>query len=153
MKRDTWIAIAVMAVAAFAAWDVYGLKRGAALFPLLMSSALFLGGAVLFVSSLRTRKAQDEVAQEGSETDEAPKRIWLPLVEVVVLTALFALAMPWIGFYPATFLYLAVFFALRSELSRPAGLAVAVAMTGLIYVIFSLLLAVPTPVGPLAPYL
>ncbi|WP_224407398.1 tripartite tricarboxylate transporter TctB family protein [Afifella sp. IM 167] len=152
MKRDTWVAVAVMAIAAFAAWDVYDLKRGAAFFPLLMSAALFLGGAVLFVASLRRPAPAADAAPEGSDTEEA-KSIWVPLLEVVVLTAVFAVAMPWIGFYPATFLYLAVFFALRSELSRLTGLAVAVAMTVLIFVIFSLLLAVPTPVGPLAAYL
>ncbi len=135
-----------MATAAFAAWNVWGLKQGAALFPLITSTGLFISGLLLFVTALRP-VVTDEPDEDG-EYDERPL-LWEPMVRLFVMTALFATVVPWVGFYPATFLYLAIMFSLFSDLRPRHGFVTAIVLTVLIYVIFSVLMEVPTPPGSL----
>ena len=79
-------------------------------------------------------------------TKEEP--IGKPLVVLAALSAAI-LGLDLIGFAPSIFLLLLVLFAAVERLPLPRSLAVATAVTAVLFLIFRTWLRVPLPVGPL----
>lgn len=84
----------------------------------------------------------------GKELQQKEEPIGKPLVVLAALAASIA-GLDLIGFAPAVFLLLLVLFAAVERLPMLRSLAVAAAVTAVLFLIFRTWLKVPLPVGPL----
>ena len=84
----------------------------------------------------------------GKELQQNEEPIGKPLVVLAALAASIA-GLDLIGFAPAVFLLLLVLFAAVERLPMLRSLAVAAAVTAVLFLIFRTWLKVPLPVGPL----
>ncbi|MBG0777549.1 MAG: tripartite tricarboxylate transporter TctB family protein [Desulfovibrionaceae bacterium] len=132
----------ILAAAFWAAGcDLTGISR---IFPTMLEIFMALGGVALVLNGLR--KGLTEMACEGTPTW---RRIWL----ITASSILYVACMPLIGFYVSSALFLfimAMVLGTRRDLAH-AGLAAAfsVGLCVLVYVVFRMLLLVPTPAGAL----
>ncbi|WP_336068787.1 tripartite tricarboxylate transporter TctB family protein [Nitratireductor rhodophyticola] len=145
MHRDVFVAAALVLLAVASAAGVWAIEGGARNFPLTMAGFLGVGASVLLVRSIHVDAAEDEVADAPIAYDR--------FLLIVAVTAGFALIMPWVGFYPATFLYLSSLYCGLSTLRPHIAIALAAALSVTIYILFGFFLAVPTPSGAVASFL
>lgn len=143
MRRDVIVAAALLLLAVASAAGVWTLEGGARNFPITMAGLLGAGAVILMARSMLGNPPK---GQAEAEADEAPVAYGRLLI-VAAITVGFVLAMPWIGFYPATFLYLAGLYCWLTAMRPVAAVGLAVVLTAAIYVLFGLFLAVPTPGG------
>ncbi len=137
MRRDVIVAAALLLLAVASAAGVWTLEGGARNFPITMAGLLGVGAVILMARSL----AGNPSKAEAEDTPVAYGRLLI----VAAITVGFVLVMPWIGFYPATFLYLAGLYCWLTAMRTVSALGLAVALTVAIYLLFGLFLAVPTP--------
>ncbi|MGA3401207.1 MAG: tripartite tricarboxylate transporter TctB family protein [Acetobacteraceae bacterium] len=118
-------------------------------YPLAYSQVLIAGIAVLFVFSA-VRDRRDALALGAAHPDavtvDAPGGVAATLASAALCVA-YALAWPWLGFFLATFLYVAAQLWLLRERSALFLLGVPGCVTLLVYVVFARLLALPFPAG------
>lgn len=118
-------------------------------YPLAYSQVLIAGIAVLFgLSALRDR--HEAVARGAAHPEavvvDAPGGVAATLASAALCVA-YALAWPWLGFFIATFLYVAAQLWLLRERSLLFLVGVPACVTLLVYVVFARLLALPFPAG------
>ncbi len=118
-------------------------------YPLAYSQVLIAGIALLFVfSAVRDRRDALAVGAAHPEavTVDAPGGVAATLASAALCIA-YALAWPWLGFFVATFLYVAAQLWLLRERSMLFLFGVPACVTLLVYVVFARLLALPFPAG------
>ena len=114
-------------------------------YPLAWSQVLIAGIAVLFMCSAARDRREAlalEVAHPDAVVSDAPGG-----VASAALCIAYALAWPWLGFFIATFLYVAAQLWLLRERTMLFLLGVPAGVTLLVYVVFARLLALPFPSG------
>jgi putative tricarboxylic transport membrane protein len=121
------------------AWDSAGPQAG--YFPFYLS--VILGGACLFglVTAFRARKE----ASETFVTRAQLRRVML----VFVPTALFCLAMQYLGLYVASFLLISGFMRMVGKIALWKSLLTAFLFTAIMFVTFDIAFDVIMPKGPL----
>ena len=144
--RDIAVAIALIGLAIGAMLGVRHLDGWASLYPILMAGALVVGALLLIGAAAIGRKATAGTDPGQGSGGDAEQRL-RDVLPVIVASAGLVAAAPWLGFYPATFLYLAGFFAWRSALGPFRAILLGAVLTVAIYVVFGLFLGVPTPDG------
>lgn len=118
---------------------------GARLFPVSLSAILALGGVVLCVREWRQRGGPRE---EGSEGVGPAKRQPLKAVALMGLLILYLIALPWLGFGLATFVF--AFAAMRFLEATWARSAIFSAiLIAFVYALFGYGFKVPLPTGVL----
>ncbi len=138
---------------AYEALQLRGLGRfgetGSGFWPLLALGASILLSLGWLIGNLTRFRAQ-EAAVPGTPTPEAVAEAWRRRRKVgvsVVCLLLYILAMPWIGFLLATFLFVPAF-ALGLKERRPWVLAISpVLVTGIVIVVFAKFITIPLPKG------
>ncbi len=154
--RDMVIAAGLIGLAAFAGAEVWGMPGNAAMFPLAMCGLVVLAAlSILVEAALKLRDATVHhvpvVTEEMDAEDVGPAPIaWGLFALLIAIIVVYALIIPWLGFYPASFLCLLAIFSLRSGLGLTINFAIAVCTVAILYVVFSLLLAIPMPIGKIA---
>jgi len=118
-------------------------------YPLAYSQVLIAAIALLFVASgLRDRR--DARALQEAHRDavigDAPGGVAATLASATLCVA-YAAAWPWLGFFVATFLYVAAQLWLLRERTLLFLIGVPACVTLLVYVVFARLLALPFPAG------
>ncbi|MGE0313634.1 MAG: tripartite tricarboxylate transporter TctB family protein [Lautropia sp.] len=151
--HDSVIGVLLLAVAAFALWQVRGFPPvpgqpyGAALFPGLAAGALAVCALVLIVKGLRgTRSA---MIPAGGASGVGAMRV-PPLLATVGAIGFYILAADWLGFVVTGSIILAVLMAAYGVPWRRL-VPVALVATLLIHTGFYRLLKVPLPWGVLQP--
>ena len=147
-KRDTIAAVVMVLFAAAAFVECvrllpYGMVRnpGPGFFPWWTSVTLGLLSVVLLGQSLVARPVSP--AGEGGER-------WSKVVGVLVVLALYALALETVGYPLATFLLVLFMLRVTSPHRWPVALGMALLAAGGSYLVFAVWLSVPLPAGPLA---
>jgi hypothetical protein len=118
-------------------------------YPLAWSQVLIAGIAVLFMCSAARDRREAlalEVAHPDAVVSDAPGGVVATLASAALCIA-YALAWPWLGFFIATFLYVAAQLWLLRERTMLFLLGVPAGVTLLVYVVFARLLALPFPAG------
>ncbi len=105
--------------------DALGQPLGPATFPTIISSMLAAGGMLLIAGSVRRRIAPNpEDEPEGFERIDAPS--WAIMAMIVAMPALYALAVPSLGFLLTAWLVLGIsLWTLWGGLLRSAAIAIA----------------------------
>ena len=120
-------------------------------YPLAYSQVLIAGIALLFVcSAVRDRREAlaSDVAHLDLVVSDAPGGVVATLASAALCVA-YALAWPWLGFFVATFVYVAAQLWLLRERTALFLVGVPACVTLLVYVVFARLLALPFPAGSL----
>ena len=131
------VLLSLGAVSLVEAWRLRDGWLGARLMPLVIGLALAaLGAAHLTAPTLSTPPAPGGAA---------PGRVAVMLA----LLVLYVTALPWLGFLPATALFVLVVVRWLGTYSWPATIAVTVAIAGGSHVIFLRWLGMPLPASPL----
>ena len=158
-QKRRWLSLRtanILLAAGFVALSVYGLleirefsDRGA-LIPRLLCWALILLSAILLYSNARPKTG---VANARLfPFSDVPWPLWWSVVAAFIL---FGLAADRFGFYESAFVFLAVTtWMMSAGVANPirrwlTSLAFAAGFDALLYVVFRLILAIPTPPGPL----
>ncbi len=118
-------------------------------YPLAYSQVLIGGIAVLFLcSAIRDRRdaAALQAAHPEAAIGDAPGGVAATLASAALCVA-YASAWLWLGFFIATFLYVAAQLWLLRERTALFLLGVPACVTLLVYVVFARLLALPFPAG------
>jgi putative tricarboxylic transport membrane protein len=118
-------------------------------YPLGYSQVLIAAIALLFVASALRDRRDARVLQEAhpdAVTGDAPGGVAATLASAALCVA-YACAWPWLGFFVATFLYVAAQLWLLRERTLPFLIGIPACVTLLVYVVFARLLALPFPAG------
>lgn len=139
------IAIAASAIATTADFpkSMLATDVGAARFPIIHAGALILLSLILIANTLRAPTA---AAEGGPPVGVAG---YAGVALGMLATAGCIAAMEYVGYGPATAVYMAVIMALMGQRSPLWNPVLAVGVTGLIYAVFHYALLVPLPVGSL----
>jgi len=126
-----------------------GFGQGPAFYPRLLAAGLMLFGLFSLSSLFDTRIDKDTaVPQDDAPVEKVVIRPFLPFL-VLLLTVLFVVALPWLGFIPGGLVLVAVTAQLiRKELSGAAlltSLAAGVGIMLLIWLIFSFAIGIELP--------
>jgi putative tricarboxylic transport membrane protein len=142
------LAALLMALAAYIFYEARSFTPEGARFPHLVAGAFLVLGGILLAVNLHPRLGAARALDRPFAS--IPWRIWSV---VVAALAVFALAIEWIGFYEAAFLFvLLVSWLLAADEPSPARrLTVCTLFAAIfvvaVYVAFALILKIPTPDG------
>ena len=153
MGRDGYTGLAVLAASLFLFWATLGLERhpmvpvGPAFYPRIVLAVTAIFALGLVVADFRARRRTPASARTAADT---PRNY--PLVAAAfAIFAAYVVAMPWLGFRVATFLFLV---ALPGALERPATarrwalvVVLAAVATTIVYFVFERYLHVLLPRG------
>ena len=117
------------------------------LFPILLGVFVVLLAVSMFFEGrheARKAQAQEDAVPEAKEQQKPKLRI-VDILVVIALSVLFDVVMRWIGFLPATALYLAAMILFLGERRWQVVLPVAVLTPAALYLIFTLALNVRLP--------
>ncbi|MBB3897460.1 tripartite tricarboxylate transporter TctB family protein [Roseococcus suduntuyensis] len=125
LHRDSIAALFILLLVAGGWYDLQGVATDAAMFPRLILGAMGILAVVMFTTGLR-RAAPDMPFVEHARN----------LAITVGLTALYIIAVEPVGYFPATFVFVAVL-AFTLGLRRPLlVLASSAAFTGAVWLVF-----------------
>lgn len=119
--------------------------------PYALGAFILVGGVFLTVRRLRIWRDEpgNIVYEEGTEDEPGhPASLGRAMI-VVALTAGYAVALPYLGFLLATPMYIAASLWVMNFRSPIPLLAIPVGFTIVMFIVFSQVLSVPLPVGPL----
>ena len=146
---DLVFAAILLLLSAWAFWHSYSISRfeslsGPGVFPMLASGIMAICSFSTFVRTLSQRR-ESPAAVEGAFTYLFPFRFLL----FATMMAIFAAAMPWVGFFPAAagFIFLSIVFLWRRNLFWTA--LVTVISIGGVYLVFRIVFQVVLPTGAL----
>jgi putative tricarboxylic transport membrane protein len=120
-------------------------RPGAGFFPVAVGLYLCGLGAILAVAAWRGASAAPPIARAALVAGDARARVAAIMVALVG----FCLALGWIGYPAAAFLFVAVGLKSLGRGGWPAALLTALAAAALSYYLFGVLLGVPLPRGVL----
>jgi len=114
----------------------FGDPLGARIFPTILGSAMAACGAFL--------------ALRPQPREAAPVLVRRPFIQVLFLCAvlvLYAISLPWLGYFLATFLLVFVAARIMGERSLIRGVAISAAFSAGVFFLFSRVLTIPLPLG------
>jgi putative tricarboxylic transport membrane protein len=119
--------------------------------PYFLGAFILVGGVFLTARRLLTWRAEPSniVYEEGAEDEPGHPASLIRAGAVVLFTVGYALALPYAGFLLATPVYIFAGLWVMDFRSRIAVLITPIAFTVVIFAVFSQVLSVPLPVGPL----
>lgn len=140
-------AVALLAFSVWAAWQSYTISRfdslsGPGVFPMLASAVMVLSGIAIAARALEKRRGQSR-----SPGPLAPYLFPVRLVVFAAMMTAFAVAIPWVGFFPsaALFAFAAIAFLWRRGLVW--ALSITLIAVVAIYAIFRVVFQVVLPSG------
>ena len=119
--------------------------------PYALGGFILLGGVVLTVRRLRTWRDEpgNLVYEEGTEDEPGHPASLVRAMFVVALTAGYAIALAYLGFLLATPIYIVASLWVMDFRSIVPLVVISIAFTLVVFLVFSQVLSVPLPVGPL----
>ena len=114
----------------------FGDPLGARIFPTILGSAMAACGAFLAV--------------QPQPRGAAPVLVRRPFIQVLILCAvllLYAISLPWLGYFLATFLLVFVAARIMGERSFIRGVVISAAFSAGVFFLFSRVLTIPLPLG------
>jgi putative tricarboxylic transport membrane protein len=141
------LGVILVALGGYVLVEANGFSEMGARFPRLVGHGFLILGAILFATNLRSKVA---AAPSAHPFAEVPWGLW---ATVVIALVVFSFALDVIGFYESAFLFLlfAYWLLAEQELSPVRRLAnaamFAAPFTVAVYVMFRLVLEIPTPRG------
>ena len=132
------ILVIVGALKAGAAWGSDG--PGAGFFPFYIGLCIVLASAINFVRIFATVNRGRMFAEWGQLSSVAA---------VLVPTAIYAVAVPWLGIYVASMLLIAAFMKAIGRFGWGITVAISLAMPVFTFVIFEKWFLIPLPKGPI----
>ncbi len=147
LRHLNWVTAAlVLVLAAYVFVESRDFGDRSALLPTILAVTLAVLAGVLFLSNLRRGAVVEGAAPFG----DVPWKLW---GFAVVLLIAFALGASTMGFYESAFVFIALLtFAMSHELGwtwRTAGVSLlyAAGFTALLFLVFKVILRIPTPPG------
>jgi putative tricarboxylic transport membrane protein len=154
LRADLWLAITVIVVAAIYLHADYGLRKaslgdplGPKAFPALVGGGLILSAILLVFETWRKRRALEAKNIEPRGKDD--KHVALLLVGMIVWTGLYYYVFETVGYPIATPIFLFGLLSYFNTGRYVTNVLVAVCFAAAVYFLFSILLGVPLPTGPL----
>ena len=146
-------AVAIVGAAAYLLldWNLPSARIGDPLgpraFPALIGAGLVLSGLLLFLETWKKRRIAASGPAEPRSAEQ--KHVALLLAGMVAWTALYYLSFDRLGYLIATPLFILGLLSYFNRRRHAVNLVVAAGFTIVVYLLFSTLLGVPLPAGPL----
>jgi putative tricarboxylic transport membrane protein len=154
LRADLWLAVTVIVVAAIylhADFELPSARLGDPLgpkaFPALVGGGLILSALLLFLETWNKRRVLEDTPAEPRSKSQ--KHVALVLVGMVAWTAVYYYVFEMLGYLIATPLFLFGLLSYFNKGKYVTNALVAVCFTAAVYLLFSILLGVPLPTGPL----
>jgi putative tricarboxylic transport membrane protein len=154
LRADFLLAAAVVIVAAIYLLADAGLPTarigdplGPKAFPALVGGGLILSALLLVFETLNKRRALEDRKTEPRTRDE--KHLFLVMIGMVVWSGLYYYVFETLGYLIATPVFLLGLLSYFNHRKYLTNILVALGFTGVVYLLFSILLGVPLPSGPL----
>jgi len=116
-------------------------------FPALVGGGLILSAVLLVFETLAKRRTLEDRTIEPRTKDE--KHLVLVMIGMVVWSGLYYYVFETLGYLIATPLFLFGLLSYFNQRKYLTNVLVALGFTGIVYLLFSILLGVPLPSGPL----
>ena len=116
-------------------------------FPALVGGGLILSAVLLVFETLAKRRTLEDRTIEPRTKDE--KHLVLVMIGMVVWSGLYYYVFEMLGYLLATPLFLLGLLSYFNQRKYLTNVLVALGFTGIVYLLFSILLGVPLPSGPL----
>ena len=116
-------------------------------FPALVGGGLILSAVLLVFETLAKRRTLEDRTIEPRSKDE--KHLVLVMIGMVVWSGLYYFVLETLGYLIATPLFLLGLLSYFNQRKYLTNVLVALGFTGIVYLLFSILLGVPLPSGPL----
>jgi putative tricarboxylic transport membrane protein len=154
LRADFMLAATVIIVAAIYLFADAGLRTarigdplGPKAFPALVGGGLILSAVLLVFETLVKRRTLEDRTIEPRTKDE--KHLVLIMIGMVVWSGLYYYVFETLGYLIATPLFLFGLLSYFNQRKYLTNVLVALGFTGIVYLLFSILLGVPLPSGPL----
>ena len=154
LRADVILAATIIVVAAIYLFADAGLRTarigdplGPKAFPALVGGGLILSAVLLLFETWSKRRALADAAPEPRNPDQ--KHNVLVLIGMVAWTALYYYVFESLGYLIATPVFLLGLVSYFNRRKYLTNVLVAVGFTAVVYLLFSILLGVPLPSGPL----
>jgi putative tricarboxylic transport membrane protein len=154
LRADLWLAVTVIIVAAIYLHADYGLRQatlgdplGPKAFPALVGGGLILSAVLLMFETWSKRRALQGTRVEPRSKDD--KHVILVLLGMIVWTGVYYYFFETAGYLIATPIFLLGLVSYFNKGKHLTNVLVAAGFTGAVYLLFSVLLGVPLPSGPL----
>ncbi len=144
IRKEVFLAVLLIFSSMLILWQSYDYEAESRQFP------VFLGWLYLLFSGINLIRVVPLFAKLSCVSDKFEKTTFLPLL-VLASVSLYTLMIPWIGYYPATGLFLLIFmltFGFWKKRGKQYLLAVA-AFLVIVYLFFSIVLGTRLPTGEL----
>ena len=144
IKKECTLAVLLLATGGLVLWQAYSYEPESRQFP------VFLGWLFMLFSAINFVRLVPLFSKLSLISDKFEKKSFLPLL-VLAFVSLYTLSIPWIGYYPATCLFLLIFmltFGYWKKSAKQYLLAAAVFL-GIVYLFFSVVLGTRLPMGEL----
>lgn len=116
-------------------------------FPALVGGGLILSAILLLLETWTKRRALTDTRAEPRSKDE--KHLYLVMIAMVAWSAVYYFVFETAGYVLATPVFLFVLLCYFNPRKHLANVLVALGFTATVYLLFSILLGVPLPAGPL----
>jgi putative tricarboxylic transport membrane protein len=153
LRADLWLAVTVIIVAAIYLHADYGLRKanlgdplGPKAFPALVGGGLILSALLLLFETWTKRRALHDTRIEPRSKDE--KHVILVLLAMIVWTGIYYYFFEIAGYLIATPIFLLGLVSYFNKGKYLTNVLVAGGFTAAVYLLFSILLGVPLPLGP-----
>jgi putative tricarboxylic transport membrane protein len=154
LRADFMLAAVVVIVAAIYLFADAGLRTahigdplGPKAFPALVGGGLILSAVLLLLETLAKRRALEDRTVEPRTKDE--KHLFLVMIGMVVWAGAYYFVFETLGYLLATPVFLLGLLSYFNHRKYLTNVLVALGFTGVVYLLFSILLGVPLPSGPL----
>jgi putative tricarboxylic transport membrane protein len=154
LRADLWLAATIIVVAAIYLRVDFALPSarigdplGPKAFPALVGGGLILSGLLLVLETWSKRRRLQETRVEPRSRDQ--RHVALVLVGMIVWTGIYYYVFETLGYPIATPIFLLGLLSYFNRGRYVTNVLVAVCFTAAVYLLFSILLGVPLPTGPL----
>jgi putative tricarboxylic transport membrane protein len=154
LRADFILAVTVFIVAAIYLYVDAGLPTarigdplGPKAFPALVGGGLILSALLLALETWSKRRVLDDTTVEPRSKDE--KHLYLVMIGMVAWAGLYYFVFETLGYLLATPIFLFGLLSYFNHRKYLTNVLVALGFTAVVYLLFSILLGVPLPAGPL----
>jgi putative tricarboxylic transport membrane protein len=154
LRADFMLAAVVIIVAAIYLFVDAGLPTarigdplGPKAFPFLVGGGLILSALLLVLETLSKRRTLEDKTIEPRTKDE--RHLFLVMIGMVVWSGAYYTVFETLGYLIATPIFLLGLLSYFNQRKYLTNVLVALGFTGVVYLLFSILLGVPLPSGPL----